>query len=213
MHVNFGIIAEPEGYVTNGGNMAASSLPPDAMLLYRSVGGTINDPLVRYVSSSRREKMLDGKDVLKDLLVHTPRALVDVAEHVFNKHLRYTLCVPERDAVTGAPYALVFAIDPQLEPSLPKLHADLICRLRELTRLFWQYVQTSGLLVGFSGLTARQREVLVYASRGFSLVETAEHMNVSLRSAEKTLSNARRALGAPTTASAVYRSMVYRALV
>ncbi len=60
------------------------------------------------------------------------------------------------------------------------------------------------------GLTRRQIEALTLAARGFSVAEIAEHMGVSLRSAEKTLAAARDKLGARTTAAAVYRAMVYR---
>ena len=61
-------------------------------------------------------------------------------------------------------------------------------------------------------LTRRQTDVLNFAARGFTVAEAAEHMWVSLRSAEKTLAAARKQLGARTTAAAIYRAMVYRTL-
>jgi DNA-binding CsgD family transcriptional regulator len=84
--------------------------------------------------------------------------------------------------------------------------------LQAMSRAFWDFVQTRRLLSGIPGLSLRQVEALRFAARGFTVGETADQMAVSRRSAEGIFAEARRRLGAPTTASALYRAMVYRSL-
>jgi DNA-binding NarL/FixJ family response regulator len=55
--------------------------------------------------------------------------------------------------------------------------------------------------------------VLQLVARGFAVAEIAERIHVSKRAAEQFLARARARLGARNNGQAIYRAMVYRALV
>jgi DNA-binding CsgD family transcriptional regulator len=179
--------------------------------MYRAMGGESADPTVPYAVTQTRGVLVDNQRILQ-LLGALPRPVASYGQALIDHRMRYAFHKPERDGLTQAPMATTFFIDPGHVDDFYHPRSPLRGLLEAMSRSFLDAVQSKRMLRERSGLTQRQTEALTLAARGFTVAETAEHMGVSRRSAEKTLAAARTQLGASTTAAAVYRAMVYRAV-
>jgi DNA-binding NarL/FixJ family response regulator len=142
-----------------------------------------------------------------------PAPVRRTATALIESHLNRMLSVNHRDPVTGAATGCLFSFDVRDYHEFERLVAATGEELTRTTALFWDHVQRAKLLAEAPGLSRRQREALVLLARGYSLTQLAEELRVSVRAAEKLAAAARSKLGARTNAQAVYRAMVYRALV
>jgi DNA-binding CsgD family transcriptional regulator len=210
--VNLGVIAEPPGQLTNGAKLLRTTMPDELLQLYEAVGGVSTDPNVHYISAYRKEALIDGESVITAQLPHAPKSLRTLLETLHDAHLHRILLLPDRDEATAAPLAIVLAFDRKAAAEIRHRMRDAVETLKATQQIFWHTVQTKRLLTESAGLSIRQRNALTLAARGFTSAETAEHMELSTRSTEKLLAAARNKLGARSTASAIYRATVYRAL-
>jgi DNA-binding CsgD family transcriptional regulator len=207
-----GLVAEPPGQLTNGARALRIDLPGDLPQMYRAIGGETVDPMIPYLVTHTRGVLTDQEIMVRSITGKVPKPALQFGEALLDFDCQYTFHQPERDGITGAPLATIFTVS-------PKAFADIgrDARAREtlsaLSGIFWDWLQRKGLLRHLAGLTNRQVDALRFAARGFAVAETADHMGVSVRSVEKTLAAARDRLGARTTTAALYRAMMYRALV
>lgn len=206
-YVNFGVVAEPAGQLTNGSRLLKSTMPRELLEIYRDDDSS-NSIVVGHIIANRRETLLDGQAVLRAQMPNASRAL----QSLHDTYACQVLCMPDRDRATGAPYAIVFTLGREAVPRSHCAQREIIATLKATRDIFWGAVQTQRLLSDCVNLTRRQRDALTYAARGFTAHETAEHLGISIRAVEKNLGGARQRLGARTTVSALYRAMVYRAL-
>jgi len=210
--ITSGVVAEPSGQLTNGARALRITWPDELTAMYSAMGGTKMDPMVPAIIHRTDSFFVDNESIIRGARDLLPRATLAFGETLLDRGMRYMVCQPGRDSATEAPVVVTFVLDPRATDTFRAPQAEPRNMLRAMSSAFWAIVQRNRLLRDESGLTARQAEALTLAARGFSVAETAEHMAVSLRSAEKTLAGARDALGARTTAAAVYRAMVYRAM-
>lgn len=98
-------------------------------------------------------------------------------------------------AARGA--GVVAAIDPETE-----LAVELGADLAQLGPVCWEVARPA---VESLGLTPDQRDVLRLVAEGLTLREAAEQLFLSMRTAERRLAQARKALGVTSTAQAVLR--------
>jgi DNA-binding CsgD family transcriptional regulator len=208
-----GVSAEPPGMVTNGARAIRTTWPDEIDAMYYAMGGEQADPLIAHGIRQTDGFVVDSERVLMAFRSEAPMAVRKLGEALLDTNLRFQFHQPLRDSLTRAPLLTMFAIPTH---AINDFRRDAT-RVREALRLmaatFWDFVQRRRLMAeSISGLSRRQSEVLNFAARGFTVAETAEHMGVSVRAAEKTLAAARKRLSAPTTSAAVYRALVYRAL-
>jgi DNA-binding CsgD family transcriptional regulator len=208
-----GVSAEPPGMVTNGARAIRREWPDEIDAMYYSMGGEQADPLVAYGVRQTRSFTVDSERVLLAFRIEAPKEVREFGEAILDTDFRFQLHQPLRDSLTRAPLLTMFAIPSHAINDFRRDAAHIRETLQTMAAAFWDFVQSRRLMASsIAGLTRRQTEVLIFAARGFTVAEAAEHMGVSLRSAEKTLAAARKLLGARTTTAAVYRAMVYRAL-
>ncbi len=208
----FGVNAEMHAHYTKFARIIGASWPRDMKELYDSMGGAANDPFASLLLSRGKGFFFDNQKFLGKNLKNVPNFAKRFCEASLDCQFRYLVSQPGQDGLTGANFMPVFSID-TLE--IRNFQSDFERRmglLSAMCEIFWSCVQTNRLLTSFACLTKKQEEALAFAARGFNTIESAEHLGVSRRSVEKTLSVARERLNAHTTASAVYRAMVYRAL-
>lgn len=211
-NITCGLVAEPPGQLTNGARAVAMSYPEHMKQMYRDMGGERADPTVPYTVAQTKPVLVDNEYLMKTLGERLPKPVATMGYALLDHKMRFAVHAPERDDLTGAPMVSAFVIDPRAVDDVRHRQSPLRGLLNVISRMFWDAVQNKSMLRHMSGLTPRQVEALTLAARGLSVAETAEHMGVSSRSAEKMLAGARNQLGARTTAAAVYRAMVYRAL-
>ena len=211
--ISFWIVADPCLVIDDGTGAMWSSLPEENLRLYREMGGMTADPLgpqiVRAtvpfnIDPERFHRRLDGM----------PVSVRRMATAMVEAHMNRVMSVNYRDPATGAATGCVFTFDYVRDyHEFERLVAATGEELTRTTALFWDHVQRAKLLAEAPGLSRRQRETLVLLARGYSLTQAAGELHVSVRAAEKLAAAARSKLGARTSAQAVYRAMVYRALV
>ncbi len=212
-HLSLGLIAEPEGTLSNGGRRIATSFLPQEFS--KEIGDPDDfsrDPIGKYVTSHRQGRVLDSVSILDpdDQSVH--ENLRAIASAYMDCGLRYVYCQPGRDAATMAAHALFYSLDGTAVRDWARDHAALHDECSAISDLFWTIAQERRWLAPFSELTLAQAAALRCLARGFTSAEAAEQLGVSLRGFEKHLAGARVNLKARTNAQAVYRAMVYRAL-
>lgn len=206
-----GLCAEPPGQLTNGARVVAMSHPEEIRSLYREMGEGF-DPTVPYTVHHIEGVLVDNERLLRAVRDQLPVPAAAFGQALLDNRMRFTLHQPGRDSLTNAPLANIFFIDPARVVDFSRNAGQLRDVLQTMSRKFWDTVQRKRLLSQLAGLTRRQVEALTFAARGFTIPETADHMGVSQRSVEKVLAGARTRLGARTTAAALYRAMVFRAL-
>jgi DNA-binding NarL/FixJ family response regulator len=206
-----GVVAEPPGQFTNGARALKLDFPGDLPQMYRAMGGEKIDPMISYIVTHTRGVLTDQEFLVRSMAGKMPKPARLFGEALLDFQCQYTFHQPERDGITGAPLATIFTVSPK---AFADVGRDAFARetLSALSRIFWDWAQAKRLLRHVAGLTNRQVDALTFVARGFAVAAMAEHMGVSVRAAEKTLAEARERLGARTTASALYRAMVYRAL-
>jgi DNA-binding CsgD family transcriptional regulator len=207
-----GVVAEPPGMLTNGARAIKRLWPDYITEMYYAMGGERADPTIPYVVTHTNSAVMDTERILRTLGSDAPKPVLAFGEVLLDANFRFQLHQPFRDSVTGAPLMTMFRIDSHAINDFRRNGRRMREAFRLMSAAFWDCVQSRGLLSSVPNLSSRQVEALRLAARGFSLAETAEHMGVSVRLAEKTLAAARKRLGARTTAAALYRAMVYRAL-
>jgi DNA-binding CsgD family transcriptional regulator len=210
--ITLGVSAEPPGQLTNGARAIAMSYPEEMQRMYSDMGGALTDPTVPYTVTHTAGLLVDNERLIMAVAGDLPKAVMSMGDALLDNEMRFAFHQPERDAVTRAPMQTAFVIDPRAVGAYVRGDAPGRAILGGMSRVFWETVQRKCMLPGYSGLTQRQIEALTFAARGFGVTEIAEHMHVSRRSVEKILAGARERLGARTTAAAVYRALVYRAL-
>lgn len=200
--VTFGVIADPSGELDDAHCRLWSSFPLDLGEFYDQAGGIKADIVARHVGASTQAREFDvnlGRSMMKDM---------GMFEVMLDNGIERTVCLPARDPLTGAPFGFNLALSSRSAVEI-KAHYGELMRTMEM---FWSAVQAKRLLAQSLGLTVVEREALGLAAGGCSVAEIALRQRVSRRAAEKTLSRIRCKVGARTTAEAVYRAMVYRAL-
>lgn len=209
-----GLIAEPPGIVTNGVRAIKIHWPHQIKEMWSGMGGEKADPTVPLASRCMGGFVVNNEQIIRSLRNIAPRPVLELGEALIDNNLRFVLHQPKRDTLTQAPLMMTFDIPRHAINDLRRDTSHIRETLRIMAATFWEFVQTQRLMAAsICGLSRRQREVLTLAARGFTVAETAEHMGVSVRSAEKTLAAARKQVGARTTSAAVYRALVYRALI
>ncbi len=207
------VIAEPPGQLTNGARRIGMSGPEPLKEMYREMGDANADPVNRRIAEQMKSVLVDNEELVSAIANVTSGLVVDYGRALLDENIRFALYQPERDRFSGAPLANVFIVDPREVVAFRRsAKGNPRETLQAISAAFWSTVQDKRMLRSVAGLTRRQVEALNFAARGFTIEESAERMNVSRRSAERTLAVVRKALGAPTTSAAIYRAMVYRAI-
>jgi DNA-binding CsgD family transcriptional regulator len=208
-----GVSAEPPGLATNGVRAIRRLWPQQIVDMYYAMGGEQADPTIAYSVRQTDSFVVDAECLLLGFRNEAPKQVLEFGEALLDTDFRFQLHQPGRDRLTRAPLLTTFNIPTHAISEFRRDAARIRETLRLMANAFWDLVQSRRLMASsITGLSRRQAEVLKFAARGFTVAETAEHMGVSLRSAEKTLAAARKHLGARTTAAAVYRALVFRAL-
>lgn len=210
--VMFGLCAEPPGFFTNGSRILRMSLPADLANVYINTFIRKGDPVMAVLVRQTTGVCLDCTDLGRTLGEAAAIDLSQVAQASLDLNCRHMLCQPSRDPLTGAPHVMTFVFEKEAVGQDGTAHPELRAVLGGIQTVFWESVQENRLLRKFVNLSARQLEVLNLIARGFKTAESAEAIGVSRRMVDKALAGARHRLGAPNTAAAIYRSMVYRAL-
>ncbi|MGH6735586.1 MAG: response regulator transcription factor [Methyloceanibacter sp.] len=202
------------GQSAHGGRPLATSLPNHVMQLYEDMSGEDADPTIYHaIMAQPTSVFFDNERVLR-AGDEIPRPAAAFGQAMLDGNMRFALHQPDCDSLTAAPLVQGFFVDPHAVGDFRRNSAgNSRGTLQAISRTFWDFVQDKRLLRPMAGLTHSQVEVLALSARGFNLEESAEQMSVSRRSVERTLAGARMKLGARTTPAAIYRAMVYRALV
>jgi DNA-binding CsgD family transcriptional regulator len=199
-----GVSAEPPGAANNGMQAIRRLWPEQIVDMYYAMGGEQADPTIAY-SLRRTDSFVVDAECLLLSCWNSARP--------FSILIFGSSCT-SRDVTVSheRPFLTTFNIPMHAIGEFRRDAARIRETLRLMASAFWDLVQSRHLASSITRLSRRQAEVLKFAARGFTVAETAEHMGISLRSAEKTLAAARKQLGARTTAAAVYRALVFRAL-
>jgi DNA-binding CsgD family transcriptional regulator len=209
-----GLAAEPPGMVTNGVRSIRLRWPDQILEMFSTMGGVQADPTVAYGLRQTSSFMVDTERVLLAIRDKVPKHVLEFGEALLDTDIRLQIHQPGRDRLTQAPLMTTYNVPSHAINGFRRDAVRIRETLRVMATAFWDCVQSRRLMASsIAGLSRRQTEVLNFAARGFTVAEAAEHMRVSLSSAEKTLAAARKQLGAGTTAAAVYRAMVFRALI
>ncbi len=207
----FGVIAEPFGSKSNGANLIEDTMSPEIFALYESAGGIAMDPVLNHVSENRFPTIFSHKNIAKNY-VDLPAAVREINMVLMDTGAEDLLVLPGCDHGTGAPYCVSLH---QKRDVAVNFRADQMATTMRFTSIidaFWMSLKRKRQLSDTSGLTVRQSQALTFHARGMNGQEVAERLNISSRSCEKTVSNARKALGATTTSAAIFRASVYGAL-
>lgn len=210
--VNFAMIAEPQGTVTNGTYLLASSLNHEIRTLYDLAGGAAIDPFIRGLAYSYGIVRAEPAGRLPAMVEMMPAPFQRFRQALCDHRIALTLSANLCDEVTGAPFGLAWNIHRDNHSAFQRSDKAMEKLNRDVARLFWLIIQSKGWLRNRVSLTVRQREALMNAARGYTSVESADRMGISVRALEKLLAQTRAALGAPTTAAAIYRASVFRVL-
>jgi DNA-binding CsgD family transcriptional regulator len=211
-HITCGLCAEPPGQLTNGARAIAMSFPDYMQQLYRDMGGERVDPTVPYTVANTRGLLIDNELLIAAIGGDLPKPVISMGNALLDNDMRFVFHQPERDDLTEAPLLTAFVLDRRAVGGLRDRRSPLRRLLSAMSRSVWDRVQQGCMLRRIPSLSVRQTEALTLIARGFTVAEVAEQLAVSVRSAEKILAAARERLGARTTAAAIYRAMVYRAL-
>jgi DNA-binding CsgD family transcriptional regulator len=210
--INFGLVAEPVGTVTNGMRSIAMSLPQEVRQLYAHAGGATTDPFMRVLALGARFLVVAPEapppEGVKAMTAEFHRFREALCDH----RITVTLGSTSRDNATGAPFAMPWNVHFDHQSEIDRQRNDILALNRDVGTVFWRMIQGRELLRDKVPLTNRQREALQNAARGFTSIESSERMGISTRALEKLLEHARAAFGAPTTAAAIFRAGVFRAL-
>jgi len=207
-----GVSAEPPG-ATNRMQAIRRLWPEQIVDMYYAMGGEQADPTIAYSLRRSDSFVIDTECLLLSFREEAPKQVLKFGEALLDSDFRFQLHQPGRDCLTRASLLTTFNIPMHAMREFRRDAAQIRETLRLMANAFWDLVQSRHLASSTTRLSRRQTEVLKFAARGFTVAETAEHMGVSISSAEKTLAEARKQLGARTTAAAVYRALVYRALI
>lgn len=210
--VQFALVAEPRGRLTSGARLIATSYPAELAALYDRAGGISRDPVTRWMAGGGGWLSLRTDRVPARIMRQFSPQMAEFAAAVPDHGCRCILGSVLRDGPTGASFALPFSLgqgEARDAARRPEHYRDL---QSVLSAAFWRSVQDRALLRQLVPLTARMREALQDAAHGLGAAESAERMGISRRAVEKLLSEARSVFRAPTTAAAIYRAGVYRAL-
>lgn len=212
MAINFWIVADPYSIIDDSTCAMGSSLPEENLRLYGQTGGMTTDSCGLHIGSATAplivypELVRASFDGMRAPVRRRATALIE-------PQLNRMLSVNHRDPVTGAATGCLFSFGVRDYREFERRVAATVEELTRTTALFWDHVQRAKLLAEAPGLSSRQREALGLLARGYSLTQMAGELCVSVRAAEKLAAAARSKLGARTNTQAVYRAMVYRALV
>jgi len=206
-----GVSADPPGLVTNGVRAIRRLWPEQIVDMYYAMGGEQADPTVALAVRQTNSFVVDTERLLIAIRSEAPKPVIKFGEALMDTDFRYQIHQPGRDRITRAPLMTTYSVPLHAINDFRRNSARIKEAVRCMADAFWDFVQSRRLMASsIAGLTRRQTEVLTFAARGFTVSETADHIGVSLSSAEKTLAAARKQLGARTTTSAVYRALVYR---
>lgn len=211
LSTNFWIVSEANPDLRQVACSFWSTWPDELLDLYTKMGGLAADPTASLIAHQQRPFIVDPEQFYRDWPTW-PAAVQKTATALTDSGLNRMLCVPFRDVCTGARMGAVFAFSVGRYGELEELAAALGTELEQSVAVLFDFAQRSRLLAEAVGLTQREREALCLVARGYSIKEITVRLNVSVRSSEKFLANARSKLGARNTSQAVYRAMVYRAL-
>ena len=213
-YVATGVIAEPPGQLTNGARGIAMSGPAPVVKMYRDRGGGNADPVNHFIATQMKSALADNERLVKAIADQVPKPVAAFGHALLDENMRFALHHVERDRLTGAPLVNGFIVEPRAAADLRRnSRGNPRQTLQAISKVFWDVVQDKRLLCPIADLSHRQVEALTLSAGGFTIEESAERMNISRRSAERTLAGARKKLGARTTPAAIYRAMVYRVLV
>lgn len=211
--VHFAVLAEPRGQFTNGGRMLSMTLPPELTRLYAAAGGINADPFAAWAARDGGAKILQLDRVPPDFQARFSPAMVRFATAMPDHGYRIAFGHALRDMATGAGFAMPFVVRSHAGRDVQR-HTSRFMRLQHaLSQTFWNFLQDRALLADLVPLTPRMREALQDAAHGLNATESAARMGISRRSVEMLLARGRDAFAARTTAAAIYRACVYRALM
>lgn len=207
----FGVIAEPFGSNTNGANLIEDTMSPEILALYESAGGISMDPVLNHVSANRFPTIFSHKSIALNYQ-NLPAAVRDINMILMDSGAEDLLVLPGCDEGTGAPFCISLHQNRDVAAIFRANQKATTMRFRSIIDAFWMSLKRKRQLSEKSGLTVPQSQALTFHARGMNGQEVAERLNISNRSCEKTLFNARKALGATTTSAAIFRASVYGAL-
>lgn len=210
--VHFGLIAEPRGLLTSGARIVATSLPDELNRLYDAAGGMHSDPFARWMTGGGGWLALRTDRVPGKVMAEFSPEMADFATALPDHGYRCILGSSLMDPATGASLALPFGFSASGARDAARHQAHYRLLQQAMSAAFWHVVQGRALLRELVPLSARMREALRDAASGLAAAESAARMGVSRRAVEKLLADARHVFAAPTTAAAIYRATVYRAL-
>ena len=212
-HVNFGLVAEPFGQLTNGARMLGTTMPGDVAYRYARAGGVEIDPIPALVATKSNALVIKQAAMAAHFRENLPQPACKLALSCIQRlGMTHFFLLPGRDAQTGAPFSITLSVSRERAVALQADRGRLASRIRNVLKLFWQCCRAKGWLARLAGLAPRQTAALRLAARGMSGAEAAERLGLSRRATEKLLFRARTVLGARNTPAAVYRAAVYGAL-
>lgn len=211
--VQFGLIAEPKGQMTNGARMVAMSLPGELVNLYRDAGGIDSDPIAGWMAGGGGFLALQTDCVPKPFREGFSPSMANFADAVVDHDYRCIVGSVLQDAVTGASFAMPFGFKAAEAEDALRQQDHYRLMQHALSAVFWHFIQSRAILRELVPLSPQMREALQDAARGIAAAESAARMGISVRAVEKLLAEARAVFAAPTTAAAIYRATVYRALI
>lgn len=211
--VHFAVLAEPKGQFTDGGRMLAMTLPRELIRLYAAAGGINADPFAAWAAQDGGGRILELDQVPPEFRARFSPAMARFATAMPDHGYRIAFGHALRDPATGAGFAMPFGVRSQAGRDVRRHSAHFMRLQHALSHTFWSFLQERALLADLVPLSPRVREALQDAAHGLNAGESAERMGISQRSVEMLLARARGAFGARTTAAAIYRACVYRALI
>ena len=205
-----GVVAEPFGEVSTCANLLAASLPGHLEEFAR-LGNLPRNPIEQAMGKSRLDQ------------VFTPAELTALTRQQFSEELsaealamlvpgQPLFLFPELDPQSGAPIGLALMGETEHMRRLQSDDRALSIHVHGIIGVFWDVAKSRGWVAQKTGLTSRQTEALSLAARGMDAGQIAWRLGISSSSAVKRLQGARKSLGAPNIASAIYRGTVYGAL-
>jgi len=209
----FGVFTDPVGTLDLTNVKMWTTMPEPWEEVYEQSGGVRADNIARHIATSTRPLVLNAENSIPLLKAMLGGVVPPTVEFLLDHQFGQTVSLPCRDPITKAPLGanLAFGIASRREfEAAASTHLD---GLSLAVELFWELVQRRALLASTPKLSPREKEALQFVARGFAVAELAERIHVSQRAAEQFLARARTKLGALNNTQAIYRAMVYRALL